>query len=109
MAAAESDEELADFDDDGGVQRQKIQIKPITSSRKRQVTFMKRKKGLMKKAQELSILCDAEVSVILFNPAGQIFEFSSANMEESLKRFESVLNDPNSEVPRDAKTNLDVS
>ena len=67
-------------DSPDGQQRQKIQIRPIMEARKRQVTFMKRKKGLIKKAKELAILCGADLSVILFNPAGQMFEFSSGNM-----------------------------
>ena len=33
------------------VQRKKISIRPIPEARKRQVTFMKRKKGLLKKVQ----------------------------------------------------------
>ncbi|KAK6156794.1 hypothetical protein DH2020_011042 [Rehmannia glutinosa] len=40
--------------------RQKIQIKKIDNLTARQVTFSKRRRGLFKKAQELSTLCDAE-------------------------------------------------
>lgn len=45
--------------------------------------------------------------MILFNPAGQVFEFSSSNMPDSLARFEAAIDDPHSEVSRDSKTNLD--
>lgn len=41
--------------------RNKIIIKKIPNERSRQSTFMKRKHGLIKKAMELSILCDCEV------------------------------------------------
>lgn len=42
--------------------RKKIVIKRLEEDRNRNVTFLKRKAGLMKKAWELSVLCGAEVS-----------------------------------------------
>mmetsp|Transcript_14942 Transcript_14942/g.15454 ORF Transcript_14942/g.15454 Transcript_14942/m.15454 type:complete len:705 (+) Transcript_14942:152-2266(+) len=41
--------------------RNKIKIEKIKHDRIRQVTFYKRKKGLLKKAMELSLLCETEV------------------------------------------------
>lgn len=58
--------------------RGKIEIKRIENANSRQVTFSKRRAGLLKKAQELAILCDAEVAVIIFSNTGKLFEFSSA-------------------------------
>lgn len=58
--------------------RQKIQIKKIDNLTARQVTFSKRRRGLFKKAQELSTLCDAEVALIVFSATGKLFEFSSS-------------------------------
>lgn len=58
--------------------RGKIEIKRIENANSRQVTFSKRRNGLLKKAQELSILCDAEVAVIIFSNTGKLFEFSSS-------------------------------
>ncbi|RXH94011.1 hypothetical protein DVH24_016078 [Malus domestica] len=58
--------------------RGKIEIKRIENANSRQVTFSKRRSGLLKKAQELAILCDAEVAVIIFSNTGRLFEFSSA-------------------------------
>lgn len=58
--------------------RGKIEIKKIENTNSRQVTFSKRRAGLLKKAQELAILCDAEVAVIVFSNTGKLFEFSSA-------------------------------
>ncbi|PRQ18274.1 putative transcription factor MADS-type1 family [Rosa chinensis] len=58
--------------------RGKIEIKKIENTNSRQVTFSKRRAGLLKKAQELAILCDAEVVVIVFSNTGKLFEFSSA-------------------------------
>lgn len=58
--------------------RGKIEIKKIENANTRQVTFSKRRVGLLKKAKELAILCDAEVAVIVFSSTGKLFEFSSA-------------------------------
>ena len=58
--------------------RGKIEIKKIENANSRQVTFSKRRTGLLKKAQELAILCDAEVAVIIFSNTGKLFEFSSS-------------------------------
>ncbi|CAN1284607.1 MADS-box transcription factor 57 [Linum perenne] len=57
--------------------RGKIVIKKIEDSSSRQVTFSKRRSGLIKKAQELSILCDAQVGLIVFSSTNRLYEFSS--------------------------------
>ncbi|XP_010254525.1 PREDICTED: MADS-box protein SVP isoform X2 [Nelumbo nucifera] len=66
--------------------REKIQIKKIDNATARQVTFSKRRRGLFKKAEELSILCDAEVALIIFSATGKLFEYSSSSMKEILER-----------------------
>lgn len=58
--------------------RGRIEIKKIENVNSRQVTFSKRRNGLFKKASELSILCDAEVAVIVFSNTGKLYQFSSA-------------------------------
>lgn len=58
--------------------RGKIEIKRIENATSRQVTFSKRRVGLLKKARELSILCDAEVALIIFSTSGKLYEFASA-------------------------------
>ncbi|KAL2924932.1 MADS-box protein JOINTLESS [Bienertia sinuspersici] len=58
--------------------RDKIQIKKIDNATARQVTFSKRRRGLFKKAEELSILCDADVALIIFSSTGKLFEYSSS-------------------------------
>ncbi|EHA8591709.1 putative MADS-box protein SVP [Cocos nucifera] len=58
--------------------REKIQIRKIDNATARQVTFSKRRRGLLKKAEELSILCDAEVALIIFSSTGKLYEFSSS-------------------------------
>ncbi|KAK4388950.1 UNVERIFIED_CONTAM: Floral homeotic protein GLOBOSA [Sesamum calycinum] len=57
--------------------RGKIEIKRIENSSNRQVTYSKRRNGIMKKAKEISVLCDAQVSVIIFASSGKMHEFCS--------------------------------
>ncbi|EYU21961.1 hypothetical protein ABFS83_01G030600 [Erythranthe nasuta] len=57
--------------------RGKIEIKRIENSSNRQVTYSKRRNGIMKKAKEISVLCDAHVSVIIFASSGKMHEFCS--------------------------------
>ncbi|XAR48478.1 hypothetical protein NMG60_11031306 [Bertholletia excelsa] len=64
--------------------RGKIVIRRIDNSTNRQVTFSKRRNGLLKKAKELAILCDAEVGVIIFSSTGKIYDFASTRFSLSL-------------------------
>lgn len=66
--------------------REKIQIRKIDNATARQVTFSKRRRGLFKKAEELSVLCDADVALIIFSSTGKLFEYSSSSMKEILER-----------------------
>ncbi|PPS00266.1 hypothetical protein GOBAR_AA20397 [Gossypium barbadense] len=67
--------------------REKIKIKKIDNLTARQVTFSKRRRGLFKKAEELSVLCDAEVALIIFSATGKLFEFASSSMKDILGRY----------------------
>ncbi|KAG6467493.1 hypothetical protein ZIOFF_074684 [Zingiber officinale] len=67
--------------------RGKTEIRRIENSARRQVTFSKRRNGLLKKARELSVLCDAEVAVIVFSLSGKLFEFSSSSAERTIERY----------------------
>ena len=68
--------------------RNKIMIERIANDRNRQATFTKRKNGLIKKAMELSILCDCEIALICFNSTNnKIFVYSSGDIEKTLVRF----------------------
>ncbi|KAH0912823.1 hypothetical protein HID58_036144 [Brassica napus] len=58
--------------------RGKIVIQRIDDSTSRQVTFSKRRKGLIKKAKELAILCDAEVGLIIFSNTDKLYDFASS-------------------------------
>ncbi len=56
-----------------------------------QVTFTKRKAGLMKKAMELSVLCTCDVALIVFSPAGKMMQFSSGNMVRPINLWKLML------------------
>ncbi|GJU10270.1 transcription factor, MADS-box [Tanacetum coccineum] len=45
--------------------RVKVSMELINDSKKRKITFLRRKEGLIKKARELSTLCDVNVSMII--------------------------------------------
>ncbi|XP_039036490.1 MADS-box protein SVP-like isoform X2 [Hibiscus syriacus] len=66
--------------------REKIQIKKIDNSTARQVTFAKRRRGLFKKAEELAVLCDADVALIIFSSTGKFFEYANSSVKEILER-----------------------
>jgi hypothetical protein len=61
----------------GGMGRGRVELKRIENKINRQVTFAKRRNGLLKKAYELSVLCDAEVALIIFSNRGKLYEFCS--------------------------------
>ncbi|XP_028771284.1 agamous-like MADS-box protein AGL21 isoform X2 [Neltuma alba] len=67
--------------------RGKIAIKRIDNSTNRQVTFSKRRSGLLKKAKELAILCDAQVGVIVFSSTGKLYEYGSSSMKSTIDRY----------------------
>lgn len=64
--------------------RGRVEMKKIENLSSRQVTFSKRRNGLMKKARELSVLCDAEVAVIVFSSSGKLYEYSSTRLHTSI-------------------------
>ncbi|MQL86009.1 hypothetical protein Taro_018534 [Colocasia esculenta] len=73
----------------GRMGRGRVQLKRIENKINRQVTFSKRRSGLLKKAHEISILCDAEVALIIFSAKGKLYEYSTdSSMERILERYE---------------------
>ncbi|CAJ2669171.1 agamous-like MADS-box protein MADS2 isoform X2 [Trifolium pratense] len=69
--------------------RGRVELKRIENKINRQVTFAKRRNGLLKKAYELSVLCDAEVALIIFSTRGKLYEFcSTSNMLKTLDRYQ---------------------
>lgn len=72
--------------------RKKIAIKRITDERVRKVTFSKRKGGLVKKAMELSLLCDCEIGLVIFTPKPdqKLYKYATNNMENVVSRYHST-------------------
>ncbi|XP_072970635.1 MADS-box transcription factor 26-like isoform X2 [Typha angustifolia] len=71
--------------------RGKVQIRRIENPVHRQVTFCKRRGGLFKKAKELSVLCDADIGIIMFSSHGKLFELATnGNMESLLERYKKI-------------------
>nr|AAQ16201.1 putative Apetala1-like MADS-box transcription factor [Crocus sativus] len=69
--------------------RGRVQLKRIENTINRQVTFSKRRGGLLKKANEISVLCDVDVALIIFSTKGKLSEYSTdARMETILERYE---------------------
>ncbi|XP_061948843.1 MADS-box protein JOINTLESS-like isoform X2 [Populus nigra] len=66
--------------------RRKIQIKKIDDTMARQVTFSKRRRGLFKKAYELSTLCDAEIALMVFSASGKLYEYSNSSMVQVIEK-----------------------
>ncbi|KAL8478526.1 hypothetical protein ACS0TY_030428 [Phlomoides rotata] len=67
--------------------RGKVVLKRIENPTNRQVTFSKRRTGLLKKAFELSVLCEAEVAILIFSPSGKAFQFSSHDINRTITRY----------------------
>ena len=63
--------------------REKRKIRKIEKTAARQVTFSKRRRGLLKKAEELAVLCDVRVGLIVFSSTGKLYEYSSTRFAHS--------------------------
>ncbi|OAY79694.1 MADS-box transcription factor 33 [Ananas comosus] len=74
--------------------RGKVQMRRIENPVHRQVTFCKRRGGLLKKANELSVLCDAEIGVIMFSANGKLYELATngitRNMQNLIERYKRI-------------------
>ncbi|KAL0694834.1 hypothetical protein Bca4012_062014 [Brassica carinata] len=69
--------------------RVKLKIKRLESTGNRQVTYSKRKCGILKKAKELSILCDIDILLLMFSPTGKptMFHGEHSCIEEVISKF----------------------
>ena len=95
--------------------RKKIRIERIPDERNRmvksaanaalnfQVTFTKRKNGLMKKAMELSVLCECEIAVIVFNEHDKLSKYSSCDIGKLLSAYLVAAREPH-----EVRDNTDV-
>ncbi|KAL9326402.1 hypothetical protein ACSQ67_007047 [Phaseolus vulgaris] len=69
--------------------RVKLKIKKLESISNRHVTYSKRKSGILKKAKELSILCDIDILLLMFSPTGKptLLQGERSNIEEVVAKF----------------------
>ncbi|KAF7806205.1 agamous-like MADS-box protein AGL65 isoform X1 [Senna tora] len=72
-----------------GMGRVKLKIKKLESISNRHVTYSKRRSGIMKKAKELSILCDIDIVLLMFSPTGKptLLQGERSNIEEVIEKF----------------------
>ncbi|KAK2523456.1 hypothetical protein Q9966_012051 [Columba livia] len=74
----------------------------LLSRYSQEVTFTKRKFGLMKKAYELSVLCDCEIALIIFNSTNKLFQYASTDMDKVLLKYTEY------NEPHESRTNSDI-
>ncbi|KAJ1282634.1 hypothetical protein BS78_03G066800 [Paspalum vaginatum] len=98
--------------------RGRVELRRIEDRVSRQVRFCKRRSGLFKKAFELSLLCDAEVALLVFSPAGKLYEYASTSIEDTYNRYQQFSgaerntngdqnsNDDKNEAPQDLQSTL---
>ncbi|PWA76612.1 K-box region and MADS-box transcription factor family protein [Artemisia annua] len=71
--------------------RRKLEMKRIEDKNSRQVTFSKRRTGLIKKARQLSVLCDVDIAVLVFSAHGKLYESCSGTSSNSHCFVENIL------------------
>ncbi|KAL4586665.1 hypothetical protein LXL04_011307 [Taraxacum kok-saghyz] len=64
--------------------RRKLEMKRIEDKNSRQVTFSKRRSGLIKKARHLSLLCDVDVALVVFSSHGKLYEYCSGDADRGV-------------------------
>ncbi|KAK4437050.1 Agamous-like MADS-box protein [Sesamum alatum] len=69
--------------------RVKLKIQRLESLSSRQVTYGKRRAGILKKAQEISVLCDIDIILLMFSPTGKpsIFRGQRSNLDEMIAKY----------------------
>jgi hypothetical protein len=67
--------------------RRKIEIESVKDPNTRQVTFSKRRTGLFKKANELSILCGALVAIVMFSPGNKPYSFGHPGVDVVVAKY----------------------
>ncbi|KAL1215474.1 Agamous-like MADS-box protein AGL31 [Cardamine amara subsp. amara] len=69
--------------------RRKVEIKRIENKSSRQVTFSKRRNGLIEKARQLSILCESSVAVLVVSASGKLYNSNAGdNMSNIIDRYD---------------------
>uniref|UniRef100_A0A3Q7HEN1 Formin-like protein n=1 Tax=Solanum lycopersicum TaxID=4081 RepID=A0A3Q7HEN1_SOLLC len=64
--------------------RTKLVMKKIEDPTSRQQFYSKRKDTILKKSNELAVLCDVDVGLLMFSPAGEVTSYSSKERLEDV-------------------------
>ncbi|XP_075106816.1 agamous-like MADS-box protein AGL65, partial [Nicotiana tabacum] len=69
--------------------RVRINIRRLETSSNRQVTYCKKRSGILKKAKEISVLCDIDILLLMFSPTGKptLFQGERSNFDEIIAKF----------------------
>jgi len=67
----------------------KLAIRRLEHNNNRQITFSKRRNGIIKKAKELAILCDIDILLMMFSPSGKptVCVGEKSVMEDVIAKF----------------------
>ena len=96
--------------------RRKIKIERVKDPNTRQITFSKRRTGLFKKANELSILCGAEVAIVVFSPGNNPYSFGHPGVDVVATKYlqrepkpSNSLGNRTSDAPKMEDLNLELA
>ena len=67
--------------------KRRIVIERLPTDKERNATFLNRRARLLKKARELATLCGVDVTLIVFSPQGELYEFSSNTNAHILHQY----------------------
>lgn len=71
--------------------KHKTKIERIVNAKNRHLAFYKRKKGLLKKAMELSIMCDVHIFMCIFNTnAKKCAEFTTLPLQKLIDMYNNI-------------------
>lgn len=75
--------------------RKKIKMELVKDPNTRQVTFSKRRTGLFKKTNELSIMCGTEIAVVVFSPGNKPYSYGHPSVDAVAAKYLQI--EPNSD------------
>lgn len=84
--------------------KKKIKLEYIPGRNKRNVTFSKRKKGIMKKAYELNVLTGTEILLLVASESGHVYTFATPKLRPIINDHENIIQSClNAQDPYDSK------